>query len=475
MDSVPSTIVEQSQHGAPPGIVAASVEDGIEAVGGAQRSEANEGMEVALQTEAAAAQQHVQAQPKWPGWPGHNVFRLIVPVAKVGSIIGRKGELIKKMCEETRARVRILEGPQSTPDRIVLISGKEEPEAPLSPAMDAVLRVFKRVSDLSNIEGDSTSTGASFCSIKLLVASSQAINLIGKQGSTIRSIQESSGASVRVLLEDESPSYAASDERLVEVHGESLKVLSALEAITGQLRKFLVDSSVIPVFEKTYTSAISQERSADANPDRVQPPLQSVPASQTGMGYDYSLSLKRDPSLFDSQARVEQRILQSGLSLYGQEHHALGLRSTGLGHASVPIVTQVTQTMKVPLSYAGDIIGVDGSNIAYIRRVSGAVLIIQESRGFPDEIIVEIKGTTSEVDKAQQLIQEFVSNHHKEPMLGSGLYGKAETGYSSYTQSQLQSQLPPETSYSSYSPHLGTGGYGGSPGLGLGGYSGYRY
>ncbi|CAN1341375.1 RNA-binding KH domain-containing protein PEPPER [Linum perenne] len=457
MDSVPSTIVEQSQHGAPPGIVAASVEDGIEAVGGAQRSEANEGMEVALQTEAAAAQQHVQAQPKWPGWPGHNVFRLIVPVAKVGSIIGRKGELIKKMCEETRARVRILEGPQSTPDRIVLISGKEEPEAPLSPAMDAVLRVFKRVSDLSNIEGDSTSTGASFCSIKLLVASSQAINLIGKQGSTIRSIQESSGASVRVLLEDESPSYAASDERLVEVHGESLKVLSALEAITGQLRKFLVDSSVIPVFEKT-------ERSADANPDRVQPPLQSVPASQTGMGYDYSLSLKRDPSLFDSQARVEQRILQSGLSLYGQEHHALGLRSTGLGHASVPIVTQVTQTMKVPLSYAGDIIGVDGSNIAYIRRVSGAVLIIQESRGFPDEIIVEIKGTTSEVDKAQQLIQEFVSNHHKEPMLGSGLY-----------ESQLQSQLPPETSYSSYSPHLGTGGYGGSPGLGLGGYSGYRY
>ncbi|CAN1825542.1 RNA-binding KH domain-containing protein PEPPER [Linum perenne] len=386
MDSVPSTIVEQSQHGAPPGLVAASAEDGIEAVGGAQRSEANEGMEVALQTEAAAAQQHVQAQPKWPGWPGHNVFRLIVPVAKVGSIIGRKGELIKKMCEETRARVRILEGPQSTPDRIVLISGKEEPEAPLSPAMDAVLRVFKRVSDLSNIEGDSTSTGASFCSIKLLVASSQAINLIGKQGSTIRSIQESSGASVRVLLEDESPSYAASDERLVEVHGESLKVLNALEAITGQLRKFLVDSSVIPVFEKT-----------------------------------------------------------------------------------------VTQTMKVPLSYAGDIIGVDGSNIAYIRRVSGAVLIIQESRGFPDEIIVEIKGTTSEVDKAQQLIQEFVSNHHKEPMLGSGLYGKAETGYSSYTQSQLQSQLPPETSYSSYSPHLGTGGYGGSPGLGLGGYSGYRY
>lgn len=58
---------------------------------------------------------------KWPGWPGDCVFRLIVPVLKVGSIIGRKGELIKKMCEETRARIRVLDGAVGTPDRIVSV------------------------------------------------------------------------------------------------------------------------------------------------------------------------------------------------------------------------------------------------------------------------------------------------------------------------------------------------------------------
>lgn len=78
----------------------------------------------------------------------------------------------------------------------MLVSGKEEPEAPLSPAMDAVIRVFKRVSGLSENEDE---TKAAFCSIRLLVASTQAINLIGKQGSLIKSIQESTGASVRVL------------------------------------------------------------------------------------------------------------------------------------------------------------------------------------------------------------------------------------------------------------------------------------
>ena len=84
----------------------------------------------------------------------------------------------------------------------MLISGKEEPEAPFSPAMDAVIRVFKRVSGLSETEGDAKASGAAgvaFSSIRLLVASTQAINLIGKQGSLIKAIQESTSASVRVL------------------------------------------------------------------------------------------------------------------------------------------------------------------------------------------------------------------------------------------------------------------------------------
>jgi len=67
----------------------------------------------------AAAAASTPPEKRWPGWPGDCVFRLIVPVGKVGSIIGRKGELIKKMCEETRSRIRVLDAPLGTPDRIV--------------------------------------------------------------------------------------------------------------------------------------------------------------------------------------------------------------------------------------------------------------------------------------------------------------------------------------------------------------------
>ena len=45
---------------------------------------------------------------KWPGWPGDNVFRLLVPIQKVGGIIGRKGEFVKKIFEETRSCIKVL-------------------------------------------------------------------------------------------------------------------------------------------------------------------------------------------------------------------------------------------------------------------------------------------------------------------------------------------------------------------------------
>lgn len=50
------------------------------------------------------------------------------------------------------------------------------------------------------------------------------------------------------------PFYVATDERIVEVQGETLKVLKALEAVVGHLRKFLVDHSVLPLFEKSVSS-----------------------------------------------------------------------------------------------------------------------------------------------------------------------------------------------------------------------------
>ncbi|KAH9616420.1 hypothetical protein KSS87_023284 [Heliosperma pusillum] len=392
---------------------------------------------------------------KWAGWPGDNVFRLIVPVLKVGCIIGRKGELIKKLCDDTTAKVRVLDAPLSTPDRVVLISGKEDPEAALSPAMDAVMRLFKRVTDLGDADNKMlTPEVAAFCSIRLLVASTQATTLIGKQGSTIKTIQEASAAVVRVLPEGELPSYATSDERIVEIHGEAFKVQKALELVLGHLRKFLHDHSVVDVFEKT-------DRTTDVWADKTQNSSFNT-LSQTLTGDDSSLSFKSDFVYRDVD--LETKLARSAYSQHGSVPGHSSLYARELIRAAAPIVTQVTQTMQIPLSYAEDIIGVAGTNIAQIRSSSGAVLTIQESHGRADEIIVEIKGTATQVQTAQQLIQESINGHRS--LIGASIYGKTERGPSS-TYSEIAN-----TRYPSYASQSLEGGY---SSYGSGGYSSYRF
>ncbi|XP_059669546.1 RNA-binding KH domain-containing protein PEPPER-like [Cornus florida] len=252
----------------------------------------------------AAAAAEATAEGKWPGLLRNNVFRLIVQVLKGGRIIGCKGEIVRKMCEDTGARISVLRGPIRITDRIVLISGKAD--AQLSPAMDAALRVIKCVADLSSCEGDSKGLAAAvaaFCCVRLLVASSEAIHLLGKRGSIIKSIQERSVPSAIydacLSLLDEVPSYASSDERIVEIQGDSLNALKALEAVLGILRKFLVDHSA-------------------QRPGQTHSSLHPAPGPQVG------------------HAQLDSNIPLSPLLLYGQDPGFDRLQSSGLGRTAAP-------------------------------------------------------------------------------------------------------------------------------------------
>ncbi|CAI9293739.1 unnamed protein product [Lactuca saligna] len=181
--------------------------------------------------------------------PVDSVIRIIVPVHKVESIFGRNGDFIKKICEETKANIRVLEGPDYDPKCIVEISSKEDMEAPLSSAMDGVIRLFKCVNGFPENESDGVAS-IPFCSSRLLLTSMQATSLIGNRGSSVNTIQDNIGCSVRILPSDEVSTLSAnSDDRIVELKGEALKVRQALEAVHRHLHMFSVDHSIPPLFD----------------------------------------------------------------------------------------------------------------------------------------------------------------------------------------------------------------------------------
>ncbi|KAF8017826.1 hypothetical protein BT93_H2892 [Corymbia citriodora subsp. variegata] len=376
------------------------------------------------------------AEKKWPGWPGDSVFRMLVPAQKVGSIIGRKGEFIKKIVEETRARIKILDGPPGTAERAVMVSAKEEPDSSLPPAVDGLLRVHKRIVD--GLDGDSNppSGTAGKISTRLLVAASQAGSLIGKQGGTVKSIQEESNCIVRVLGTEELPVFALQDDRVVEVVGEPMGVHKAVELIASHLRKFLVDRSIIPLFEMHMQ--MSKNPSMEHMPPHQSwgPPPGLPPNAGGGPGFGHNSQYMPPPRQLDSYypppelpPPVEPQSHQ-GISAYGRDI-PVGMHAPSNAQSAPSMIKQITQQMQIPLSYADAVIGSAGSSISYIRRTSGATVTIQETRGVPGEMTVEISGTASQVQTAQQLIQNFMAEAAAAPSQAQAA-GHMDQGYNSY-------------------------------------------
>ena len=69
--------------------------------------------------------------------------------------------------------------------------------------MNAAIKIFKHINGIEEINSEATLSASSseICSVRLLVPAAQAVHLIGMQGVTIKSIQESTGATIRIIDE----------------------------------------------------------------------------------------------------------------------------------------------------------------------------------------------------------------------------------------------------------------------------------
>ncbi|GJM95922.1 hypothetical protein PR202_ga12715 [Eleusine coracana subsp. coracana] len=299
---------------------------------------------------------------------------------------------------------------------MVMISAKDEPEVPISPAMDGLLRVHKRITESS--DGDSGQPQGNAANIgltRLLVPASQAGSLIGKQGATIKSIQDSSKCVVRIvgfsiyLFPENVPPVALNDDRVVEIQGESIGVQKAVELIASHLRKFLVDRSVLPLFETQMKMHSIQREQPMPAPQHWGPPQPwgppNPPPGGPGYGGNPQFMPPRPQDNYYPAPDVPpiEKQPHYGISAYGREAPPIGVSAAG--NQPPHLGSQVTHSMQIPLSYADAVIGGSGASISYIRRHSGATVTIQESRGAPGEMTVEIIGTPSQVQTAQQLVQ----------------------------------------------------------------------
>jgi len=367
---------------------------------------------------------------------------------EVGSIIGKKGEIVKRFRDESGAKINISDG--SCPERIVTVTGHT----------DSIYKAFKLIcnkfeEDLANLVSPATVPRPPI-TFRLIVPASQCGSLIGKGGSKIKEIREVTGASIQVASE----MLPNSTERAVTISGSSDAVTQCVYHICSVMSESPPKGITVPYRPlKPITAmpgigglpagaagsqnpAVSQAAAAAAAVAAATSQANYLSGSAGANGHANAgmtgqnaaaaaaaaAAALNNPSaaaaaaalLPGNQAGKLGSIPLAGLTALngiggfaatgGLSHAALAALT---GHQNRPQSSQQTHEMTVPNELIGCIIGKGGSKIAEIRQLSGAMIRIsncedRESGSNMDRTIT-ITGNAESVALAQYLINMRIS------------------------------------------------------------------
>ena len=76
-------------------------------------------------------------------------FRLLCPVSKTGSVIGRNGEVIQQIRSEIGAKIKVCEQVNDADERIICVSSIDDGLAPMISAQVALFRIYRCIVERS--------------------------------------------------------------------------------------------------------------------------------------------------------------------------------------------------------------------------------------------------------------------------------------------------------------------------------------
>ncbi|KAG6503045.1 RNA-binding KH domain-containing protein RCF3-like [Zingiber officinale] len=345
-------------------------------------------------------------------------FRLLCPAEKVGIVIGKGGNTVKTLQNETGCEVKVTETTPESDNRIIIISGVAFPSDEVAPVQDAVLRVQHRI-----VMGvPDPKEGTVMC--RLIVASNQIGCLLGKGGAVITEIRKLSGAQVRILGKDQIPTGVPENYGMVQISGEFGAVQDALLQITFRLKQHLFRDKLPSMDPNMHPSFVEQIPPYGLHRGR----RESSPSMLNSNLPPFQKDFVGHP--FEERAAFSHRMHGSGIPPLGVErpgpwlpqgmrdsggplplpdypgvgpHRRMGLFASG--NQSVPIGSV---DVVVPRSLVPNLYGVDGGCLRWIREISEAKITITEPRAEATETMIIIAGTPEQTHAAQSLIQAFV-------------------------------------------------------------------
>lgn len=151
------------------------------------------------------------------------VYRYLCPLKKIGSIIGKGGEIVKQLRSDTKSNIRISETVPGCDERIVTIYSSseatnlfEDSGEFVSPAQDALFRVHDRII-AEDAPGDDGFEELQLVTVRMLVPADQIGCIIGKGGQVVQNIRSETRAQIRIMKDENLPLCAQSFDELLQV------------------------------------------------------------------------------------------------------------------------------------------------------------------------------------------------------------------------------------------------------------------
>uniref|UniRef100_A0A6G1S6Z9 RNA-binding protein Nova-1 n=1 Tax=Aceria tosichella TaxID=561515 RepID=A0A6G1S6Z9_9ACAR len=261
-------------------------------------------------------------------------FKILVPAAAAGRIIGKGGTTIAQLQKDAGARVKMSKASEfypGTTERVCLISG----------SIEGILKI-----------NDFFMENFSSTSMKILVPNSTAGMIIGKGGSYIKQIKEESGAYVQISQKCTDFSLP---ERCVTVVGELDNIRKACTMIlnkivedVGSAVRDIRTSSLSASMFSSQSSTMSPSKSITLSPSH----LSSISPSQLAT-ISPSQSTTISPSLSSTSSCTLSSSSSSSVSSAASEMNSaqiieiikLVLRVSGYGEDAVSEISSAMSTL----------------------------------------------------------------------------------------------------------------------------------
>ncbi|XP_041502000.1 poly(rC)-binding protein 2 isoform X9 [Chionomys nivalis] len=308
-------------------------------------------------------------------------IRLLMHGKEVGSIIGKKGESVKKMREESGARINISEG--NCPERIITLAG------PTNAIFKAFAMIIDKLEeDISSSMTNSTAASRPPVTLRLVVPASQCGSLIGKGGCKIKEIRESTGAQVQVAG-DMLPN---STERAITIAGIPQSIIECVKQICVVMLESPPKGVTIPYRPKPSSSPVifagGQAYTIQGQYAIPQPDLTKL----------HQLAMQ--------QSHFPMTHGNTGFS--GIESSSPEVKGYWAGLDASAQTT--SHELTIPNDLIGCIIGRQGAKINEIRQMSGAQIKIANPVEGSTDRQVTITGSAASISLAQYLINVSLEN-----------------------------------------------------------------